>query len=524
MPTLPGLTPSSVGPGPVQQNPQAVPVSDPRGEALSSLGRNLRDVGSYLLENYQESRADKHFAKTQKRLQDFEFQMKHGFLAEDGTQVEPPDPADHLTLYEQEVERINKEADSELSGSARSRFDAQFQNFTARQRLTVMTNQAELLDSKTRANAEEALQQHAISYVDAGELEKPVIQKTVFDSIDRMVASGAYSPEEGQARKKKWADDAEEGSFRKILLNNPQDAILALQKGEFSNIAVDKRQRFMTMAFDEWNRRLEKENREAERQERKARRDQKDTEDEMAKQAENLLAKGDLTSGWVMENQDNLSKEDYKFYLRQATGRGDVDQDEAYAGDLLERSLYGGSEKLIREAKSAAAQGRITGATRNKILDNVARLGSAFTGKNLFARGRDYIAGQLAPIPGVLDPAKDARRVNALDRWTQWTLENPDATPEKAEKEWTSLAREAALMSVSDMLLSRPRLRLADPSLSPSDYTWEMLEEEKKKVLDALDQEQMSPTDAAYQLKILKELRQLVPKPPPKPQSTEGVK
>lgn len=157
-----------------------------------------------------------------------------------------------------------------------------------------------------------------------------------------------------------------------------------------------------------------------------------DREDATAKAGWTLWSEGGLTAGWVVQNQANLSKADYKALL-DATTKPDTRQDEpdAYA-DLLRRSQNG--EDIADDAYRFHAMGRITNSTLRTFTESARKERDQGMPKPVADRARKYLSDQLDPGPFVKDPAGKARYAEAVKAYDDW-LDAAEPDKPRTDKE-----------------------------------------------------------------------------------------
>lgn len=483
MPKIPGISYQGKSPEPVSSGSGfTTPAKDNTGAALTNLGSSLNDLGSYLEDSYQQSVAAKEVSQAQKELQDFTSRLKFGSTdPETGERIAPPPPDQHESLYQEEVSRLSDRAGNALSGKALRIFDGEFVPFSQKHGVVVKEHAMELYNNYIQTNNDEALRQDAINFVNASDTDKPGIKEKALGSIDRMVAQGVITPEQGWTKKKLFIDDSAKGSFYRVLDQNPQAAIMALKNGEFgSDLPADTQEVLTHKAYERMFTNTQRANAELDRQHKLAEWDQKERQDSTGKDLITLWSQRKLTPQAVEDNSANLSFEQKKFFLKAATGQGDVIVNPAVLADLKIKALSGMDVK--DEAVKQAVAGNISVQEVSSLLDNMNSYGVTTKAANFFKRGEDYIDLNFKEKmeKGVLGASE--RYAEAKSQWMDWAKENPKATTEQAQKAYKDIVQHTTLIDFSTMAHNFPvpkDIEGGRANLKPDDPTT------KDKILEA---------------------------------------
>lgn len=458
MPKIPSISYERPGGGAVANRAvgTAVPGGGATGEAISQLGQQIQHLGSFLEESYQDSKAAQFTADAQKELQDFSFGLKYGGQdPETGTAVAPLPPDQHEEAFRNKVDEINDRAGSELGGRSLRLFDGEFAPFVNRHEIAVKTNAMEVYQNQIQANTDDALQKQAVSYVNAEtDLEKFYIHSAATSMVDRMVKQGVWTAEQGRARREKFTDDSESGSFYKLMENNPEVAIAALEGGEFDKLNAEKKEVLRYKAYERSYTLVQRENAQLERERRLQERDEKKVQEDTAKTGFELITKNKLAPDWVIENRGNLKVEDYKYFLFAASGKGDIVSDVGIRSDLYLRSAKG--EDVITETVGQMRRGRLSQTDGMHIIENALKEGVTSKAQNWRKSGTQYIEQSLAPNAFTATPADKQKRAEAAQEWIEWADQHPKATHDEATTQYKDITGRYQLVDMAEQAFARP--------------------------------------------------------------------
>lgn len=506
MPRIPGIDYTTRAPGPVDQaRKTAVNVGGP----LAELGAAVGNFGAILKDEYDQSEATKFTANAQKRLQDLQFRLQNGSEDGDGNKIPPPNPDVHQQMFEQEVDDIRTEAqDSIGSGRAYRMFQTSFDDFSQKQKIQVMEGANEQYKSKIRNNLMDVLQVEAGSIVNAGEIEKPGIMSRAFKTIDNAEANGIMSHDQARAARTNLTHDVAMASYLKIVKQSPMDAITAIDNGEFRDLPVDAQAQLRNRAITE----AESQQKTANMQEEKAIRDQakieKQSQDQVAKDGWAMKAQGKLTPKWVMENQDNLSKDDFKMLLGGAAGGDDVPTNKPVYSSLRIRA--GRGEDVTEEATKAYKRGQFAREPYEKLLSEVETNSAGAQLKGTYKVGQKYLSTSLTPDPN--NPAWSDLVAQTMDDWQNWSAENTSATPEQARAVYTRYAEEARLVGFQNTTIGNvvPMFWPGGSAAARTLPSKENLGVAYGKTKEAFEKGQISPFEKRRQMRIIESWKSFV--------------
>lgn len=488
---LPGIDFGQQASGIQEQAPRVSPSSASNGGALAELGQSLRTMSDYVIKSYQEGSAQKTLADAQSQLQGLAQTLKYGQEDENGERKMIP-PDQHDEIYRKEVERIQKTAQKGLHGRGYQLFDGEFRSFADRQGLSVTANSIEMMHAESKVVTDENLHNFSNNFVNADNLEKPQVQKNAYDLVDRMVQNGVLTPEEGLSRKRKFIDDAQTGSFLKMVKqkDGPKAAILAIDSGEFKDLPADRQQVLRNMALNEEERQIRLANMKSDRAELLERRAEAKVNKDTAKDGYELMNKTNadgspmLTPDWVVANRTNLSVEHYKFFLDVAAGRHEVTvPNHAVLADLTLRAASG--EDVSQETVTQANNRAIRTQDLTHVLGIMTTQSSVIGAKNWQKNFTEEIKTAFGPLQGD-DPATKVRAAQAISEWNSWLQENPKATREDAEKEKEAIKKSHLLLNFESLRSTYPLPRYLDETATGINLRGKIEPAQYQKAHDAL--------------------------------------
>lgn len=452
MPRIPGIQYTNTAPGPVAGG-QATAVGEGAAMArgLQQLGDSLSEITGAVKDVWDDSRATKVMSDATTRLQKFTQDLTLGSIDDQGNFVPPASPDQHEELYRKEVESINSQAENELgSGRTLRKFSSEFTPLAQRQGYQVSSNAIELYKGQIQSLTDDALDKWATSYVNAPELQKPEIQLKAMQTINERQTSGVYTPAEALARQRRFFDQAETGSFRKMLKADPAATMLSIRQGDYKNLPIDTQEKFYNMAVSELHAQTTQRNVDEERRERKLRQQQQDLQNDTGKEAAKLLSENKLSGKWLLDNRDNLSKEDFSHFMLEASGRGAEYNDR----DVYTNLALGVSDgQDVRENAAAAYKsGAITKGSFDRLISESEGRSASGGQTNTFVDGRDKIKLAMGPVSEMRDPAERVRAVRILDAWADWNNdpEHKKATATEAREEIDRLIGNLKIANMKD--------------------------------------------------------------------------
>jgi len=427
-------------------------------KSIGQLGAAIETLGLQALSARRVSQANKGLADAQKELGEFTLGMQEGGLVQDeeGNFLPASDPTTHKDLYENKVKAIRDRFQDQLDGPSFDRFSANFDSYTARNSLTVQKTAIGKMQQLTRAETQETVDSLADTYVEAPDLEKPTIEKQMNEAIDTAQLSGAFTPEEAVRRKNQWNESVDLAGYRKMVRQDPDSAIIALQTNEFDAFSPHKKEKLIDAAINQGERNDAREFAQNDRKRRELDREQNRREEETAKKAYTLRDEGTLTTEWVKENSRNLTAPTYKSLLDITSGRADVKSDASVALNLRLKADRG--VDVSGEVSREVSNGRLSYDDASSILNKTKQSSIAYQQKNWPQENEDFITISLKPseLNPVLDKGIFAK---SLRDWRDWVSQNPNATREEARKEADAIVEAGSIVNKQSTTLGIPSPR-----------------------------------------------------------------
>jgi hypothetical protein len=460
MPRFRQVEKESTAVGPISAPPRGSAAKDSSGQVLQQFGKSLSEMSGYMRETYQRSQADMALANATKKLQDFTLGLREGFLDEETGERKIHDPETHVDLYQEEVNRISEEATRGLAGGALSSFNSHFRDFSTRQEFEVKSNAIDQFNAKTKANLDATLAQGAVTFVDGNLLTKNIIQNNMMSRIDEAEKAGVISPQEALARREKFTDDTETGSFLKLLRQDPDAAANAIRLGEFSKLNAEKQQKLLSTAIEQGELKIRRQNAEYDRQQTRMDRAQRKTEERTAKQLFKKYMNGTLTPLEVEQNIDNLSPEKFELLMKKSQG-GDEDAvtDVTIYSDLRRRASQG--EDIRLQAEHFASKGLL----KMDALDRLYTMVESNPGveaENWGKSGKRYLDLVLLPDPNTASGFEKQAQADAQEEWSRWVAAHPGSNPADARKEYIRIAESYWTVNKNELRITTPIPRFHD--------------------------------------------------------------
>lgn len=492
----------------IRASPQAsgtAPVT--AGEDLIALGSGLQKFAVELGGLYAKYERAKIVSDLSKAENEAERELTARISAlEDGELVDgefvPPVPAqDRLKAYDEYRDKVKKRQIEKLGNDiAGQAFESRFSELSARGRLKVQKGAVDSFKKEIRASTQDVLSEDAHNYVNGDELKKPLIQQRAIERIQQSVEDGIFSPEEGVVLARKFNKDIGGASVRKLIRQDPESAIIALQGGEFNQeFEPDEVQQWVDTAMGAAKRRLEEQNALNERAEREAKEAQKKLEDETEKKLWTLRADRNLTPALVKNNFRNLDPSAYKRLLDAATGREEPQTNVVLYNELRQKA--GRGIDIRGEVTRAANNGLLNQSAIDKLHSEMEQNSPQAYISNNYKRGRDQILTRLkAPDVGPLAPFQKDILGKQLDAWATWSRENPTATPQEAQREFEALIKEGQLINRETLVVAQRKPRfLVGSQEAPN------LEETKRKTVEAFRRGEITKRELERQAEIIRD-------------------
>ena len=434
---MPRIPDDIMGGGP-RSSLRVVPV-EPQSSGLREFGDSLRRVGQHLMDRedrFNYARAQSEFLKRQdeimRSITDREYQT-------------------YESRYSEAIKGALAETQQTIvSRSDRQAFEIQMSEIAQRGRQRILdrakgmeidVGRGELL-SKLQENKDLAIQSQ----------DEPtrvgVLQSSVA-LVQGAMEKQLIDHEQAARLLPQVKDDHAEASLL-TLTPIPRISALLNQEGTTSFLSEEKRQAMLKSAVAE----LEADEREARARESYAytleQRALQRMYDETAKTGDELLSSGNLSVDWIKANRDSLSDEDYRYFLKTLSG-GSSTTDVYVYSDLRQRAADG--EDVSGEARQELQSGRLKLSDYDKLVRRSEENRGVSSLPNWFQRGEQYIKTALRVSDVNPDPASAQRQAEAIDDWQEWTIANPDATPEDARKRYQQIVNERQLLEWEDMVI-----------------------------------------------------------------------
>lgn len=443
MPNIPGIRYNESLAGPVQQG-QATPDQFGAGvwRAAGNLGEQVAELTGHLQMAHDEQKATSVAQKARARLQNLTTKLEQGEVAEDGTIIPAPDVGQHEELFQQELQSIQQDAENELGGGrAMSLFASDFTPFASTQEFSMKKNRLNKLKDETLGFLDESLSGAAKEFVDATELEKPLIQDRVLRQVQNAEGRGVISNVEAVKRIAAFNEKVQVTGFMKILADSPENAIAAIENGEFNDVDPVALERMRKSAVEESNSRAMEQDRRATRERIEGERLQAELEEGTAKEGWAMLSDGKLTPKWVMDHRDELSEPKFKMLLDASSGKGATESDpRVYAGLLMRSGKgYDTRKDIDRELRS----GRLTIPHANTLYNMVMDNSAAAKKDNRFKSGIEMMERRFQYIFKSADPDAQDKAADAIQQFTKYMADNPDAPEEETTRKAEKLADDA---------------------------------------------------------------------------------
>lgn len=172
---------------------------------------------------------------------------------------------------------------------------------------------------------------------------------------------------------------------------------------------------------------------------------QKTVNENVVKDGDRLLSQGQLSSRWIEQNRDALTKEDYRYFYKQLRGGDDHElRDPMLYADLREKAGLG--QDIREEARNALRRGQIRSGDFDRIIGEVEQQRPSW-----YKRGTEYIStmsgvSQLNP-----DPSAAQTKASMLDEWNDWAAEHPKATERDAQVAYQDIVSHNMLVQMAGL-------------------------------------------------------------------------
>jgi hypothetical protein len=349
---------------------------------------------------------------------------------------------------------------------------------------TIQTNRAKLDDSlytlsQLTGSGNPALDEHIAA------------QGTV--AIDNMLASGDITPEEAVNKRQEFIRLASNNSAEKALISNPEKFEIDLIEGKFANLTTADRLAFQSKAAnaiqEKTRLRLAQEDRE-----------RRQIADEAQKDLDIEKTAGTLSRSKVLARRDDLSPDDFRYFLTETTGGATKSNPNIYAS-LLVRASSG--QDVTKEARNSFSRGNLS-------KEDFDRLVSISSGSGWYKRGAQLISGALRVSELNPDPAAAQRLTSAINAWNEYAQgldakQIQNMTSDQALAEANRLIKEFAIIDTQNFALTLRLPRYIVGSRERPD-----LDATEDKTLEEFESGRISQQEFNAQSALIKQWRQAI--------------
>lgn len=235
-------------------------------QGLVQLGQTLSALGNHYEKVRRKNQLDSVVLDASLELQEFVFNLEHGTVGEDGSFVPPPDPVEHFGLYQQKVREINERVQEKLGDEELfAAFQGDFQKLALAQSFRVREHSLERQKESVLADLdanEDALAELAAQDDTIGGdfMAVPAVGK-LQEMYTRAVEAGVLGADDAQKRFESFRGKVATAQVRRDIRNDPQLALEGLLGEAYEGLSVEKRQHWATIASRELERREKERNR-----------------------------------------------------------------------------------------------------------------------------------------------------------------------------------------------------------------------------------------------------------------------
>lgn len=442
MPKIPTITrtqglPSSTG----IRSPQAVLASNNIGKAIGNIGDVMLGIGEEFIQEENNRALGNMKVRTIRSLDTLERQ-----LAED------PDYANHDAIFQQTVKSI-QDGFAKENPKVWKDFQADFSLHAERAAIGVRANARKRQINHSIASLDTELDELTRAFGAAGsDLEREMIGDTALELINGRAATGVITEVDAGNRLRSFASNITETRVRQDLYLDPETTETDLLQGKYPELSPEKRVVWLERATAKVEADRAKRVKEADKSERDFEKLLKLNEEQFAKDGYQLLAQGELTMDWVVDNEGNLSKTDYKTLLDKLTGEDAAEDDADVVTDLYTRVA---TEDVSSDAIAAYKAGDLKLKTMGAILSRNDKMRGQGP-KDAYKRASDYIKTSLGVNEMANIPGQRRRLADAVMDFDAWTERNPDASDKDTLETARRLVREYSIADWNKMTISLP--------------------------------------------------------------------
>lgn len=351
-----------------------------------------------------------------------------------------------------------------------------------------------------RASLLNTVSENRASFLRAGTPEaREAILTATSNAIQQGYDGGYINAQEAVEQRRQLSEDFATAKISLLPLDEQIDVLSGKKQDPIASyIPDDQRLVLMQRAIERDEAITRAELTAMERAERVSEKQKKEVMDETAKNGDQLLSEGSLTTDWIEENRDNLDGQDYRYFYK-ALRNGDSGSTnlEIYS-DLRTRASEG--EDVRREAREQLQRGTLKVSDYDKLVTRSEENAGVSSLPNWYKRGEKYIGSALQVSDINPDPAAAQRRAAAMDDWTQWAADNPNSDEKMARDAYQRITKEYALINFSNMTLTKPLPRFAVGDRASLD-----IEASQRATVAAFQNKEISEEDFRRQAQLLKE-------------------
>lgn len=485
--------------------PQAAAGTFGGDQGLTALGRSVSNLGDVLAHAKKARESQKianASAQASSQLQQLSFDLEND-----------PDFDTHQERYDLGVQDIHRQVKESLNDDRLfGIFKQDFEPITLKQGFEVQRGVISRQRDQAKAdltNTTQAYSTLAARSLDETERDHYLTQGRV--AIQTQLQEGILTAVEAEKLDQDFTDNIQLADIRELIRVDADTAVdeLLNPNGEFSGLDENRRQIWIERAISAQEANTKARLADEARQQRELDNEQKELEEATAKDADILLAQGELTSNWVIENEDNLSKQDFRHFLNRLSGAtGRITTSPFIFSDLYERS--GSGENVKDEARQFLVSGQMSQSDYEKIVKRVEDEEIEGQVPSWFKRGEAFINTSLKPSDLNEDAFAKVRHADAVNEWRVWAENHPNVSFEEAEKEYKRLVDGALLLNLENQLAGKNQPRFF--SGDRTKMTLENVVQTMQKTQQALDSGQLDESEFKREIMKLREFKRAIEK------------
>lgn len=421
------------------------------GGAISQAGQQLGQVMQSAKRAGDAQKLANAQSSASSRLQQLSFDLEND-----------PDYESHEQKYQDGVKLINEDVakqlgDKRLSGIFKQDFEPITQKHGFEVQRGVISKQRDQAKADL-TNTNQSYSTLAARALDETERDYYLTQGRV--AIRTQQQAGVISAVEAERLDQQFTDNIALADVRELVRTDADAAVdeLLNPDGQFSGLDENKRQIWVERAISAQEANTKAELANEARFQREIDQEQKVIEEQTAKDGDTMLAQDQLTTDWVLQNEEDLSKSDFRYFLKQLSGEagGGRTQPIVFA-DLYERS--GGGEDVRTEARQFLVEGRLSQADYTKIVNRVE--GEQIEGQipSWFKRGEQFINTSMGADEALIDVGGRINKANSIDEWRRWSENNPNATDSEAQAEYKDIVNRYTVIDWNNISTTLPQTK-----------------------------------------------------------------